>query len=144
MTFLSIGGVARRTGVRPSALRYYEKAGILPAPARVSGRRCYDSDAIRRIEMLRFAQQAGFTLEEIRTLFHGFGADTPLSARWKALARNKLAELDLLGERIQRMRGALETSLRCDCVRIEECTLSPMPAPQLRGQLKRPRGGPQC
>lgn len=68
----SIGEVARRTGVRPSALRYYEEAGILPAPARVGGRRRYDADVIRRVDLLRFAQQAGFTLDEIKTLFHGF------------------------------------------------------------------------
>src|SRR5882757_6660622 len=77
MRQLSIGEVARRTGIRTSALRYYEETGILPTPARVSGRRCYDTDAIRRVDVLRFAQQAGFTLREIKTLFHGFGADTP-------------------------------------------------------------------
>jgi DNA-binding transcriptional MerR regulator len=40
---LSIGELARRTGVRPSALHYYEEAGILPTPARMSGKRCYDA-----------------------------------------------------------------------------------------------------
>jgi DNA-binding transcriptional MerR regulator len=87
MRQLSIGEVARRTGVRTSALRYYEEAGILPTPARVSGRRCYDADAIRRVDVLRFAQQAGFPLREIKTLFHGFGAETPLSGqRWSGAA----------------------------------------------------------
>jgi MerR family redox-sensitive transcriptional activator SoxR len=124
-TTLSIGQVARRTGLRPSALRYYEDAGILPAPARVGGRRCYDADIIRRVDLLRFAQQAGFKLEEIRTLFHGFGTETPLSARWRTLARKKLVELDELAERVRRMRGALELSLKCGCVRIEDCSLSP-------------------
>ncbi|HEX2211710.1 MAG TPA: MerR family transcriptional regulator, partial [Longimicrobium sp.] len=67
MEELSIGEVARRTGVAASALRYWEDAGLLPAPRRVGGRRRYDADAVRRVEVLRSAQQAGFTLAEIRT-----------------------------------------------------------------------------
>src|SRR5438128_2597669 len=122
---LSIGELAKRTGIRTSALRYYEEAGVLPAPARVGGRRRYDARAIRQVDILRFAQQAGFTLEEIKALFHGFGAETPLSARWRSLARTKLLELDFLAKRIRKMRRALEVSLKCGCVRIEDCTLSP-------------------
>lgn len=122
---LSIGEVAKRTGIRTSALRYYEEAGILPTAARVGGRRRYDADIVHRIDVLRFAQQAGFTLEEIRTLFHGFGAETPLSTRWQSLARKKLDELDLLAERIRRMKQALQLALKCGCIRIEDCTLSP-------------------
>lgn len=122
---LSIGEVAKRTGVRTSALRYYEEVGILPPPARAGGRRQYDSGIVHRIDMLRFAQQAGFTLDEIKTLFHGSGAETPLSKRWQTLARKKLQELDLLAERIQRIKRGLQLSLECDCVRVEDCTLSP-------------------
>ena len=125
MNTLSIGEVARRTGIRPSALRFYEEAGILPAPARVSGRRRYDAGVIRRIDVLRFAQQAGFTLQEIKTLFHGFGPTMPLSAQWRSLAREKLRELDMEAERLRRMRCALEISLKCGCVQVEDCSLSP-------------------
>lgn len=124
MKTFSIGEVAKRTGVRTSALRYYEEAGVLPTPARVSGRRRYDTETIHRIDILRFAQQAGFTLEEIKTLFQGFGAQTPFSDRWQSLARRKLHELDVLAERIHRMRRALGLSLECGCTRIEDCTLS--------------------
>lgn len=76
------------------------------------------------IDVLRFAQRAGFTLEEIRTLFHGFGQETPLSRRWEALAQAKLRELDALVERAARMRRAIEAGLTCGCVRIEDCMLS--------------------
>jgi MerR family redox-sensitive transcriptional activator SoxR len=134
MPSLSIGDVAKRTGIRTSALRYYEEAGILPAPARVSGRRRYDADTIHRIDVLRFAQQAGFTLEEIKTLFHGFGAETPLSTRWRSLAHAKLHELDLLTKRIRKMRRALELGLKCGCIRIEDCTLSPADAEDGNGR----------
>ena len=141
---LSIGQVAKRTGVRTSALRFYEEAGILPAPARVSGQRRYDADSIHRIDVLRFAQQAGFTLEEIKTLFHGFGAKTPLSSRWQSLAKAKLLELDVLANRIKKMRRALEIGLKCGCIRIEDCTLSP--ADVQDDSVKRTNGGcgPAC
>jgi MerR family redox-sensitive transcriptional activator SoxR len=144
MKTLSIGEVARRTGVRASALRYYEEVGILPPPARVSGRRLYDTDAIRRIDVVRFAQQAGFTLQEIKTLFHGFAAETPLSARWRALARAKLTELDLFASRIRRMRRALELGLKCGCVRVEDCTLSPADVPEARGRRAGIRADRPC
>ena len=128
MKSFSIGQVAKRTGVPATALRYYEEAGILPSPPRVRGRRLYDSDGIRRIDVLRFAQQAGFSLEEIKTLLRGFGSETPLSSRWQSLAREKLRELDHLSEEILRMRRALELSLKCGCVRVEDCSLSPKDA----------------
>jgi MerR family redox-sensitive transcriptional activator SoxR len=84
----------------------------------------YDADTVRRIEVLKFAQQAGFTLGEIKTLLHGFRPETPLSARWRALAQAKLDELDVLAKRIKRMRRALDLGLKCGCVRIEDCTLT--------------------
>jgi MerR family redox-sensitive transcriptional activator SoxR len=144
MTSLSIGEVARRTGIRPSALRYYEEEGILPPPARSSGRRCYDADMIHRIDVLRFAQQAGFTLREIKTLFHGFGAETPLSARWQSLARAKLREVDLLAKRIRRMRRALELGLKCGCARIEDCSLSPADIPDGNERRTKMRCDSRC
>jgi MerR family transcriptional regulator, redox-sensitive transcriptional activator SoxR len=143
-TLLSIGEVARRTGLRPSALRYYEESGILPAATRVSGQRRYDAEVIRRVDLLRFAQQAGFTLEEIKTLFYGFGADTPLSARWRSLAQKKVRELDELAERVRRMREALELSLECGCVRLEDCSLSPADVPQSAQGRSRARSKCAC
>lgn len=131
MTALSIGEVARRTGLRASALRYYEESGLLPAPIRVKGRRVYDAQVIRRIDGLRFAQEAGFTLKEIKALFQGSGVKSTLSARWQSMARKKLLELDLLAARAVRMRQALELGLKCGCVRIEDCTLSPGDVPPL-------------
>ncbi len=144
MRLLSIGEVARKSGIRTSALRYYEEAGILPVPARVNGRRCYEPDALRRIDVLRFAQQAGFTLDEIKMLFHGFGAETPLSARWQSLARAKLAELDVLAKRVQRMRRALEIGLECGCVRIEDCSLSPKDIPEKTRRRAKSAKGCSC
>jgi MerR family transcriptional regulator, redox-sensitive transcriptional activator SoxR len=124
MDELTIGEVARRTGVRTSALRYYEDAGVIPPPRRLNGRRRYDPEVVRLVGVLRFAQQAGFTLEEVRTLFHGFGSEVPLGERWEALAREKLRELDALVERAAQMRRAIEAGLACGCVRLEDCMVA--------------------
>lgn len=120
---LTIGEVARRTGVRPSALRYYEGEGILSPPVRVGGRRYYDEHVVRAVEALRFAQQAGFTLKEIKALFHGSDAKTPLGKRWARLAQAKLRELDELQHRVVHMRRAIKAGLACGCLNLEDCTL---------------------
>jgi MerR family redox-sensitive transcriptional activator SoxR len=118
---LSIGEVASQTGLRPSAVRYYESAGVLPPPARVNGRRRYGPDVVRLLRTVRFAQEAGFSVAEIRTLFHGVGAHVPPAARWRTLADRKLADLDALMIRVERMRRALQVAKQCGCVRMEDC-----------------------
>ncbi|MFL5703226.1 MAG: MerR family transcriptional regulator, partial [Ktedonobacteraceae bacterium] len=96
MEELTIGEVAQRAGIRSSAIRYYESVEVLPVPQRVNGRRRYDARVFERLAVIQMAQQAGFTVAEIRTLFNGFAADTPASARWQELARQKLVEVDAL------------------------------------------------
>lgn len=123
METFSIGEVAHKVGVKPSALRYYEHAGILPPPPRVNGRRRYHPDALTRLAIIQLAQQAGFTLAEIRTLFEGFEPDATSSTRWRELARKKLPEIDDMIRRAQAMRGFLEEGLRCDCLTLEDCEL---------------------
>jgi MerR family transcriptional regulator, redox-sensitive transcriptional activator SoxR len=123
MEELTIGDVARQAGIRPSALRYYESIGLLPAPRRVSGRRRYDPSTVQQLTVLQLARQAGFTIAEIQTLFHGFASETPPAARWQALAEQKLCELDLLIERAQHTREILITGLRCGCLRLEDCLI---------------------
>ena len=118
---LSIGDVARRAGLRASAVRYYESVGLLPAPRRLNGRRRYGPDVVRLLHTIRFAQDAGFSVSEIRTLFHGFEAGVRPSARWQALAARKIEELDALVARAELMREALRTGMRCGCLRIEDC-----------------------
>jgi MerR family transcriptional regulator, redox-sensitive transcriptional activator SoxR len=139
---LTIGDVAREAGIRPSAVRYYESVGVLPAPTRVNGQRRFDRDVVRLLGTVRFAQRAGFTVAEIRTLFHGFGADVPPSARWRKLATRKLQELDALVARAERMRRALQTAMRCGCLRIEDCEFpsddgTPPPSRDARPRLAR-------
>ena len=129
----SIGEVARRAGVRPSALRYYERVGVLPSPGRENGRRRYGGEALRealdRLAVVRVAQRAGFTIAEIRTLLDGFSEDTPPSERWRVLAQDKLPEVEALVERALGMRDLLERGLRCECLSLEGCALVGEEAP---------------
>ena len=111
----SIGDVAGRSGFSRSALRYHESIGLLEPPERVSGRRRYDARALDRLLLIETAQAAGFTLEEIGVLLEGFPARTPISARWKALAATKRAELELQAKRIQAMQDLLGHIENCDC-----------------------------
>ena len=71
MGMLLIGEVAQRSGIKPSAIRYYESVGLLPEPARRSGRRVYDNDVLDHLTFIRFAQMAGFGISEIKGLVSG-------------------------------------------------------------------------
>ncbi len=120
---MSIGEVARRAGIRPSAIRYYESIGLLPVPRRVSGRRRYDEGVLQLLAAIGLARRAGFTLGEARTLCTGFSATTPPSARWRALAERKLPEIQALIDRAQEMKRLLELGIECQCLSLEECRL---------------------
>jgi MerR family redox-sensitive transcriptional activator SoxR len=120
---MAIGEVARRAGIQPSALRYYESAGVLPEPERENGRRRYGPEVLELLAVVRVAQQAGFTIAEIRTLLHGFTAETSPSERWHELASKKLPEVEALIRRAFGMKHLLERGLRCDCLRLEDCAL---------------------
>ena len=105
---LSIGEVALRAGLNPSAIRYYERIGLLPDAERVSGQRRYDETVLGRLAVIEFAQRAGFTLAETRTLLSGFSEKVPPSARWRSLANQKLPEIEALIARATGMKRLLE------------------------------------
>jgi MerR family redox-sensitive transcriptional activator SoxR len=124
MEDLSIGEVAQRVGIRTSALRYYERVGLLAAPRRVSGKRRYDERTVQMVRLIQLAQQAGFSIAEIETLLHGCAPETPPAVRWQPLARKKLEELDQVIAQANRMKRVLETGLNCGCLRIEDCAIA--------------------
>ena len=91
---LTIGEVARRSGLRASAIRFYEKTGLLPNPDRRGGQRRYDPAILERLAVLEFAKQCGFTLDEARHLFDDFPGDAPLAQRLPEIAAKKIVQLD--------------------------------------------------
>ncbi len=122
-TLLRIGEVAAQASVNTSTIRYYEKHGVLPRPERVSGQRRYAFDVVIVLAVIDLAKQAGFSLEEIKTLLYGFSDETPPSDRWKALARTKLPELDQQMQRLGAMKLLLQEGLDCECLRLDECAV---------------------
>src|SRR5687768_5719384 len=97
---LTIGQLASRTGLATSAIRYYERRGVLPPAERVSGQRRYGPEAVRRLEIVGVAQRAGFTLDEARVLLD---SGAPL----RELAARKLPEVEALIARAEEMRSWL-------------------------------------
>lgn len=115
---LTIGELARRTGVAASALRYYEEVGLLPPPARVSGQRRYPESAARVVGAILLYSDAGFTLAEQKTLI---ASRAGTRGEWGRLARRKLAELDEQIARAQAAREAIRHGLRCPHEDITHC-----------------------
>ncbi len=122
-TSFTIGDIASRAGINPSAIRYYERRGVLPEPARVNGQRRYDEDVLRRLSVLDVAKRAGFSLEDVRRLFQATDAGAPAHGQLRALAQAKLPEVEALIDRAQDVKRWLESSTRCSCLTLDECSL---------------------
>ncbi len=118
---MKIGELARRAGMRPSAIRFYERAGLLSPPARRGGQRLFTPEAERYLAVIGVARSAGFTIAEVKAVFHGFREATPASARWRRLAQAKSDEIDLQIRRLRAMQKLLRNGARCRCLQLEDC-----------------------
>ena len=122
MPQLHISEVARQVGLRPSAIRYYEQIGLLPPAERSGNQRRYDATILYRLAIIQRARQLGFTLDEIRQLFFGFGHAARASERWQKLLHIKLAELDNLMDSIRAVRRLLKKMMEnCHCETLDQC-----------------------
>jgi MerR family transcriptional regulator, redox-sensitive transcriptional activator SoxR len=129
---MKIGQLAARAAVNASAIRYYEKLGLLPSPQRTSGQRRYPGDALDRVLLIRFAGEMGFSLGEIKLFLHGLRDSAPVGPRWKKLAHRKIREVE---ENIQRsllLKSLLENLLRCRCASLQMCVQRLSLSPNLR------------
>lgn len=115
---MSIGELARRTGVAASALRYYEELGLMPHARRASGNRRYDASAVEIVGLILFLRDVGFTLSETKTLM---ASRSQSADSWRELARLKVAELDERIARAQVARVALQHALRCKHEDLLDC-----------------------
>jgi MerR family redox-sensitive transcriptional activator SoxR len=116
-----IGDIAKKSGVPASTIRYYEEIELLLPAHRVNGRRRYDDTILQKINLIRLAQKAGFTIAEIQTLLHDFPEDALPSDRWQVMAQQKLDELDERLQTIQMMKEILGQILHCQCETLEDC-----------------------
>jgi MerR family redox-sensitive transcriptional activator SoxR len=121
MPELTITAIARKAGVRPSTLRYYEKIGLLPLARRTAGRRRYDVCALKQLELIAYAKRAGFSLAQIQTLQQSASCGNPPDRLWRDLAKGKAAELDQVIVRAQEAKRRLAALSRCRCRNLAEC-----------------------
>ena len=120
---MTIGQLAQRFGLKTSAIRYYERVGVLPPPARENGQRRYGPDAVRRLEVLAVAKRAGFTLDEARLLLHRSESGSPAFEAVRELAARKLPDVEALIARAEAMRSWLLLATDCSCTSLDVCAL---------------------
>ena len=119
---MTIGDVAKRTGLRTSAIRYYEQIGLLEAAVRnQAGQRRYSAGVVRRLGFIQAARLAGLSLSAIRELFE----PGLVSAHWQRVAEEKIAELDEL-------RARLLDLAQCTCATVQECESKIVQADRIR------------
>jgi MerR family redox-sensitive transcriptional activator SoxR len=117
-----IGEVAQRAGIATSAIRYYEKEGLILKADRQGNARVYGSDIFDRLALIELAKKAGFTIAETRELVRGISRRTSPGPRLQFMARKKLLEVEERIAEAERMRGVLQKMTRCECPTFEECT----------------------
>ncbi len=115
---MRIGEVSAWTDISAATLRYYEREGLLPAPRRRSGKRCYEATDIDRIRLLKVARAMGFNIAELRVLAAKAGGDRRGQALTQRLART---EADLA--QLARQRELLSAALNCTCASPDECAV---------------------
>jgi MerR family transcriptional regulator, redox-sensitive transcriptional activator SoxR len=122
---LPIGVVAARSGVAPSALRYYEDQGLLPAPIRTpGGARRYPRTVLRRLAVIRAARNMGLSLPEIRSALAGLPEDRPPSAQdWARLSKEWRDRLDEQIAALTQLRDGLTSCIGCGCLSLARCSL---------------------
>jgi DNA-binding transcriptional MerR regulator len=115
---LSIGQLARQVGATPSALRYWERAGLLAPVERVNGQRRYGPDAVQQVGIIRLCEDAGFGIREIRELLV---EDPEGRELWQSRGEAKLAEVRGHIARLQAAAEFLEHALRCPHPSLSAC-----------------------
>lgn len=122
--WLSIGEVASRSGIAPSALRFYQAEGLISGERTSGGQRRFHRDMLRRIAFIRVAQRVGLTLEEIRDALATLPSSrTPNRADWAKLSRAWRPRLDEQIAVLGRLRDDLTSCIGCGCLSFRTCAL---------------------
>jgi MerR family redox-sensitive transcriptional activator SoxR len=121
---LSIGQVADRTGVAPSALRYYEREGLIQSSRTAGDQRRFPREVLRRVAFVRIAQRVGLTLDEIRAALASLPEErTPTKADWARLSHSWRPQLDAQIAVLERLRDDLTSCIGCGCLSLKACAL---------------------
>jgi MerR family transcriptional regulator, redox-sensitive transcriptional activator SoxR len=122
---LTIGEVAKRSGVAASALRFYEERGLIRSERAGSGHRRYPRSVLRRISFIVFAQRIGLTLEEIGAELSKLPSDRiPARDDWARLSKAWTQRIDQRIAELQRLRAGLTECIGCGCLSIDKCALA--------------------
>jgi MerR family transcriptional regulator, redox-sensitive transcriptional activator SoxR len=123
-TELSIGEVSARSGVAPSALRFYERQGLIAATRTDGNQRRYERSVLRRVGFIQAGRAAGVPLAEINAALARLPTRrTPNRHDWERLSKRWRDDLDARIETLQALRGRLTTCIGCGCLSIDKCDL---------------------
>ncbi|CAN5144790.1 redox-sensitive transcriptional activator SoxR [soil metagenome] len=121
---LAIGEVAARSGVAPSALRYYETLGLIASTRTAGDRRRYERAVLRRIAVIQAAQRVGLSLDEIATAFASLPSDAaPTRREWTRMARPWKQKLEQRIADLEAVRDDLDGCIGCGCLSLQRCRL---------------------
>jgi MerR family redox-sensitive transcriptional activator SoxR len=121
---LTIGEVSARSGVAPSALRFYEAEGLVSARRTDGNQRRYDRAMLRRIAFVQAGRAAGIPLERIHAALETLPTDrSPNTRDWQRLSRSWREDLDRRISTLQALRGRLTTCIGCGCLSLTKCGL---------------------
>ncbi|HZR80452.1 MAG TPA: redox-sensitive transcriptional activator SoxR [Candidatus Binatia bacterium] len=122
--WLTIGEVARRSGLATSALRFYEAEGLVRATRSGGGQRRFHRETLRRIAFVRIAQRVGLSLDEVREALATLPASrTPTKEDWARLSRSWKPRLDAQIATLERLRDRLTSCIGCGCLSLQACAL---------------------
>lgn len=124
MKELSVGDVAKRCGVNVSALHFYERQGLIHSRRNAGNQRRYGRDTLRRVSIIRVAQQIGIPLKEVVDVFSelpAFGA--PQQAQWEAMAARWQSQLQARIAQLQQLEQSLTGCIGCGCLSMKQCPL---------------------
>ena len=122
---LTIGEVSRRSGVKASALRFYEERALIASVRAPSGHRRFPRSVLRRIAFIIFAQRIGLSLDEIaRQLARLPDGRAPSGREWQALSSAWTARIDARIAELERLRDSLDSCIGCGCLSLDRCRLA--------------------
>ncbi|GAB3243919.1 redox-sensitive transcriptional activator SoxR [Kineosporia babensis] len=122
---LTIGELTRRSGLAASALRFYERQGLISATRTAGGQRRYERAVLRRLAFIRAARSVGLSLEEVREAMDRLPASrTPTRADWTAISRSWSKRLDEQIEALVALRDKLDSCIGCGCLSLARCRIS--------------------
>lgn len=122
--WISIGEVAQRAGIAPSALRFYEAQGFIQSARSQGGQRRFHRSTLRRVAFIRVAQRVGLTLDEIRLALATLPESrTPTKSDWARISRDWRPRLDEQIATLERLRDELTSCIGCGCLSFSACAL---------------------